>query len=129
MNDFLGTHWIVCDRKRNPCAILYSVNHSQILADYSENHNFKKHLFLSDLQQHIEKTQKYMKYHFFMEKNDYREYLIPALEKLFMEVELTDTVPGFVQIELKEAQYYSKPKSWFREEHPEGNSENGIAII
>ena len=129
MNDFLGTHWIVCGRKRNPCAILYSVNRSQILADYSENHNFEKRLFLSDLQQNIEETQKYIKYHLFMEKSDYRDYLIPALEKLFLEVELTDKVPSFVQIELKDAQYYSKPKSWFQEEHHEGNSENGIAVI
>ena len=128
-NEFLGECWVVCDEKRNPCGIVYSVNRSQIMDEYSENHEFEKLPFLSNLQLNIEDTQKYLKYHFYREQCDYMDYLIPALEQLFLEVELTGEVPSFVQVNLKGSQDNTKPKPWFREECSEGHPEIVITAI
>lgn len=116
VNEFLGDCWTVCDSKRRPCGVVYCVNRSQLVIDYSENGELEIIPFLSNLRQNIRDVKKYRKYHFFHEKDAYMDYLVQGLEQLLRETESAGTIPSFVKVLFDDSDKNDGFRLWFRDD-------------
>lgn len=115
-NKYFCARRVVCSDRYIPNGIVYRVNCEQILKDYTENGIFDRISFLSNLSQDIDDMEKYLKYHLIREQSDDLDYLLSAMEELYLTVDVTGQIPHFIQISLKDAEFYAKPAIWFRDD-------------